>query len=147
MKMLIATFVAGLGLALLAALLWQDPDARSIRGGERETSRSTPSAASTPTASTTTTPPPRIVTTEQLYFGRPYETITIEGTYQGAATATTLRVQLRRPGGWTDFPLPVVTDEAGGFRAYVELGRGQYRLRIVDPATGLSSRVLKLLLL
>jgi hypothetical protein len=61
--------------------------------------------------------------------------------------AATLRIQLRVPGGWEDFPLAVVTQETGSFQAYVELGRGEYRLRLVDPATGTTSKTLTLLLL
>ena len=60
--------------------------------------------------------------------------------------ATELRVQLRQANGWTQFPLPVVTQPSGKFRAYVELGQGQHRLRIVDPDRGRASRVLTLLL-
>ena len=59
---------------------------------------------------------------------------------------TTLRVQLLQPDGWQSFPLPTVTRESGYFRAHVELGAGRYRLRLVDPATGITSRTLTLLL-
>ena len=52
---------------------------------------------------------------------------------------------MRRAAGWTWFPLPVVTQPSGEFRAYVELGAGQYRLRLVDPETGVKSQVLTLL--
>jgi hypothetical protein len=60
--------------------------------------------------------------------------------------ATELRVQVREAGGWTSFPLPVVTRPSGEFDAYVEMGAGQYQLRILDPATGTTSEVLILLL-
>jgi hypothetical protein len=89
----------------------------------------------------------RIATSSLFYFGRAFETIPIPGSYQGVAGAATLQVQLRRASEWSPFPLPVVTQPSGEFRAYVELGRGQYRLRIVDPATGTTSRVLTLLVL
>ena len=98
-------------------------------------------------ASATPAPAARIETTERVFFGRPNETIAIPGTYHGVTAAATLRIQLRVPGGWEDFPLAVVTQETGSFQAYVELGRGEYRLRLVDPATGTTSKTLTLLLL
>ena len=45
-----------------------------------------------------------------------------------------LRVQRWEGGRWLDFPLPAVTDQAGQFTAYVELGGpGRYRLRCSIP--------------
>ena len=61
------------------------------------------------------------------------------GTYHGVTRATELRVQLLGPSGWSEFPLPVVTKPSGEFQAYVELGPGEHRLRLVDPATGVLS--------
>jgi cytoskeletal protein RodZ len=107
---------------------------------------STPSTSSAP-ASASPASAASIETTERVFFGRPHETIAIPGTYRGVTAAATLRIQLRVPGGWKDFPLPVVTQETGTFQAYVELGRGEHRLRLVDPATGTTSKDLTLLLL
>jgi hypothetical protein len=110
---------------------------------------SNPASSPAPHPSGTLTPSTSgvaIRTSKDFYFGRPYETIAISGRYVGAEQATELRVQVLRPGGWQTFPLPAVTKESGRFRAYVELGGGQYRLRLVDPATGTRSGVVTVLL-
>ena len=142
---LVAAIVAAFGLALPATLL--------LRGDDQPTSvdrAADPQATETTSAPSTATAPPtsgtRIVTTSSFYFGRPFETIHIEGRYRGVHGARELRVQLRHANGWTQFPLPVVTKPSGRFRAYVELGQGQHRLRIVDPDRGETSRVLTVLL-
>jgi hypothetical protein len=105
-----------------------------------------PSPSATPSSSASAPSGPTIETTSEVYFGRPYETIPIPGQYHGVQRATELRVQVRLPEGWQSFPLSAVTNASGHFRAYVELGAGEYRLRLVDPATGISSRILRLLL-
>ena len=70
---------------------------------------------------------------------KPFQTVEIEGTYRGGAD-TSLRVQRWEGGRWLDFPLPTVTDQAGQFNAYVELGQpGRYRLRLLDPDSGVTS--------
>ena len=70
---------------------------------------------------------------------KPFQTVEIQGTYRGGAD-TSLRVQRWEGGEWLDFPLPAVTDQAGQFTAYVELGQpGRYRLRLVDPNSGVTS--------
>jgi hypothetical protein len=125
------------------------------------TSQTSPTSPTSPTSTTSTTTPtsptatatptetaasePRIETSDLFYFGEPYETIQIPGTYSGVDGPARLRLQMRRAAGWTWFPLPVVTQPSGEFRAYVELGAGQYRLRLVDPETGVESHVLTIL--
>jgi len=70
---------------------------------------------------------------------KPFQTVEIQGTYRGGAD-TSLRVQRWEGGQWLDFPLPTVTDQAGQFTAYVELGGpGRYRLRLLDPNSGVTS--------
>jgi serine/threonine protein kinase len=70
---------------------------------------------------------------------KPFQTVEIQGTYRGGAD-TSLRVQRWEGGQWLDFPLPTVTDQAGQFTAYVELGQpGRYRLRLLDPNSGVTS--------
>jgi serine/threonine protein kinase len=70
---------------------------------------------------------------------KPFQTVEIQGTYRGGAD-TSLRVQRWEGGQWLDFPLPTVTDQAGQFTAYVELGQpGRYRLRLLDPDSGVTS--------
>ena len=52
-----------------------------------------------------------------------------------------LRVQLWVEGKWFAFPIPAKTDRSGQFTAYVELGQpGRYRLRVVDPDSGMTSK-------
>ena len=147
-----ATVVAFVGVLVTGAFLMRDPSPPATDGAADPTTQaSTTPASSAPPSS----PPPsaspasaaRIETAERVFFGRPHETIAIPGTYHGVTAAVTLRIQLRVPEGWKDFPLPVVTQETGSFQAYVELGRGEYRLRLVDPATGTTSQDLTLLLL
>ena len=173
MKGLVASFVAVLLAAFIGAFLMTDRHGATSTAGDVPAApgpssgsptsgpTSTPSASTALTSTTGATPTPtsgatspssttavrRIATTARFYFGRAYETVHIPGTYQGIDAATRLRVQLRRPHGWSQFPLPVITQPSGDFQAYVELGRGQYRLRLVDPATGTTSRVLTLLVL
>ena len=153
MKIIVATIVAFVGVLVSGAFLMRDPSPPSTDGAADPTTQaSTTSASPTPSSASPSTASPdsavRIETTERVFFGRPHETIAIPGTYHGVTAAATLRIQLRVPGGgWKDFPLPVVTQETGSFQAYVELGRGEYRLRLVDPATGTTSKDLTLLLL
>lgn len=68
------------------------------------------------------------------------DVVPITGSFP-ARPGATLRVQLQhRSGSWASFPLPAVVDAAGRFTTYVELGRrGANRLRVVDPASGLTS--------
>ena len=71
---------------------------------------------------------------------RPFETVRIRGSYPDGAD-TLLRVQRWEDGKWLAFPLPAKTDKSGQFTAYVELGQpGRYRLRLLDPSTGLTSK-------
>jgi hypothetical protein len=71
---------------------------------------------------------------------RPFETVRIRGSYPDGAD-TLLRVQRWEDGKWLAFPLPTKTDKSGQFTAYVELGQpGRYRLRLLDPSTGLTSK-------
>ena len=73
-------------------------------------------------------------------FAKPFQTIPIHGTYRGAVD-TLLRVELWESDTWRAFPLPMKTDRAGRFTAYVDLGRpGRHRLRVVDPDSGVTSK-------
>jgi hypothetical protein len=77
---------------------------------------------------------------------RPFQTVRIQGTYRGGAD-TLLRVQRWEGGKWLDFPLPTKTDQSGQFTAYVELGQpGRYRLRVLDPDSGVTSKTLVLVI-
>ena len=71
---------------------------------------------------------------------KPFQTVRIQGTYRGGAD-TFLRVQRWEAGKWLAFPLPTKTDQSGQFTAYVELGEpGRYRLRVLDPDSGVTSK-------
>jgi hypothetical protein len=71
---------------------------------------------------------------------RPFQTVRIQGTYRGGA-GTFLSVQRWEGDKWLAFPLPTKTDQSGRFTAYVELGQpGRYRLRVLDPESGVTSK-------
>ena len=77
---------------------------------------------------------------------KPFQTVPIQGTYRGGGH-TLLRVQRWESGKWLDFPLPTKTDESGRFTAYVELGQpGRYTLRVLDPDSGATSKILVLVI-
>jgi hypothetical protein len=71
---------------------------------------------------------------------RPFEAVRIQGTYRGGA-GTFLRVQRWEGGEWLDFPLPTKTDQSGQFITQAEFGQpGRYRLRVLDPDSGVASK-------
>jgi len=77
---------------------------------------------------------------------KPFQTVPIQGTYRGGEHSL-LRVQRWESGTWLDFPLPTKTDESGRFTAYVELGQpGRYTLRVRDPDSGVTSKILVLVI-
>jgi cytoskeletal protein RodZ len=77
---------------------------------------------------------------------KPFQTVPIQGTYRGGGH-TLLRVQRWESGKWLDFPLPTKTDESGRFTAYVELGQpGRYALRVRDPDSTVTSKILVLVI-
>ena len=70
---------------------------------------------------------------------KPFQTVRLSGIYQGGAD-TLLRLQRWEEGDWLAFPMPTKTDQEGRFTAYVELGQpGRYRLRVLDPDSGVTS--------
>jgi hypothetical protein len=77
---------------------------------------------------------------------KPFQTVRIHGTYRGGGD-TFLRLQRWESGKWLDFPLPTKTDESGRFTTYVELGQpGRYALRVRDPDSGVTSKILVLVI-
>jgi hypothetical protein len=71
---------------------------------------------------------------------RPFEAVRIQGTYDGGAD-TFLRVERWEGGKWLAFPVPTKTDQSGRFTAHVEFGQpGRYRLRVLDPDSGVTSK-------
>jgi serine/threonine protein kinase len=72
-------------------------------------------------------------------FAKPFQIVPIRGTHRGGAD-TFLRVERWEEGKWVPFPLPTKTDQSGQFTAYVELGQpGRYRLRVLNPDSGVTS--------
>lgn len=69
---------------------------------------------------------------------RRLDAVPLTGSYRPGAT---LRVQLADSDGeWSSYPLSIVVDDEGHFSTFVELGRtGPNRLRMVEPATGVTS--------
>ncbi len=132
------------GLAAVAPLLLLRGTDGTGRVDSARDAASTPSRSSSPASAPDQAGFP-IETSSSTYFGRPFETVRIDGRYPGARGRTSLRVELREADGWTRFPLPAVTQPSGDFQAYVELGGpGIYRLRVVDPDQGATSSVLEL---
>jgi tRNA A-37 threonylcarbamoyl transferase component Bud32 len=77
---------------------------------------------------------------DSAHSAKPFQTVRIQGMYRDRAD-TFLRVQLWESGQWQAFPLLTKTDQSGQFTAYVELGRpGHYRLRVLDPDSGVKSK-------
>jgi hypothetical protein len=71
-----------------------------------------------------------------------YETVRLQGRFDGAEAGTALEVQARRGDGWRAFPLPTMVNEAGRFSAFAEMGRpGRYQLRVMDSESGRTSNV------
>ena len=113
---------------------------------------STPIQSATPSGGQSTTEPPAsaprsgsaegeaIQVTDVAASARPFETVRIRGSYRDGAN-TVLRVQRWEDGKWLAFPLLTKTDKSGQFTAYVEFGQpGRYRLRLLDPSAGLTSK-------
>jgi hypothetical protein len=122
------------------------------RGSGERAVESTGTQSATPGGEPSTTEPPAsaprsgsaageaIQVEDVAASARPFETVRIRGTYRGGAE-TFLRVQRWEGGKWLAFPLPTKTDKSGQFTAYVELGQpGRYRLRVLDPSSGLTSK-------
>jgi len=147
---LAATTLAAL---LIGALLLANRDVGGVTAQ--------PDAAVTATATMPVNRPPsersdestdtgRIESTIQLVdpsdSARPFEAVRIQGRYRGGAD-TFLRVQRWEGGKWLNFPLSTKTDQSGHFTTFVEFGQpGRYRLRVLDPDSGVTSKPFVLVL-
>ena len=98
----------------------------------------TPSAGNKKSAPSTVE---HVIQVEKVdHSAKPFQTVRIKGTYRGGSDAI-LRLQCWEEGKWLAFPLPTKTDRSGQFTAYVEFGQpGRYRLRLLDPDTGVMSK-------
>ena len=150
LTLLVLAVLVVLNVAWLGLLLSRASDERA---GQSSSSRSaTPGVSSSSGPSSASGPrsgsaEQRTIQLEDLAdSAKPFQTVRIQGTYRGGGD-TFLRVQRREDGKWLDFPLPTKTDESGRFTAYVELGQpGRYALRVVDPDSGLTSKVFVLVI-
>jgi hypothetical protein len=143
----LALAATALAALLIGALLF----AASRDGGVTARSVPTVTATATATATKPTSEPsnestgtggegPTIQLEDLPDSARPFETVRIQGTYRGGAD-TFLRVQRWEGGEWLAFPVPTKTDQSGQFTAYVEFGQpGRYRLRVLDPDSGATSK-------
>jgi len=143
-----ATALAAL---LIGALLF----AASGDGGVTAHSVPSVTATATATVSEPTSEPsnestageePTIQLDDLAESARPFQTVRIEGTYR-RGPARFLQVHRGEGGEWLAFPLSTKTDKFGQFTAFVELGQpGRYRLRVVDPESGVTSETFVLVI-
>ena len=142
-----------LAVLLIGALLF----GVSRDGGVRAQSIPTVTATATATASKPTSEPsdkstatggkvPTIQLEDLADSARPFQTVRIKGTYRGGPD-TFVQVQRWEGGEWLASPIPAKTDESGQFTTFVELGPpGRYRLRVVDPDSGVTSETFVLVI-
>ena len=77
---------------------------------------------------------------------KPFEPVRISGNYSGRS-GKLLQVQQREGNRWLSFPMTARTDRHGHFNILVEFGKpGRYRLRVLDPDTGVESESFVLLI-
>ena len=145
LKLLVLAVLVILNVAWLGLLLSRAPGELAVES--TSTQSATPSGLSS-SAGPSPAPDPKNGSEEEQTIqledvadsARPFETVRIQGTYHGGAD-TFLRVQRWQGGKWLDFPLPTKTDQSGQFTAYVEFGQpGRYRLRVLDPDSGVTSK-------
>jgi hypothetical protein len=150
LTLLVLAVLLILNVGWLGLLLSRAPGERAVE--------STGTQSATPSGRSSTTDPPAsaprsgsaegeaIQVKDVASSARPFEAVRIRGTYRGGAE-TFLRVERWEDGKWLAFPVPTKTDKSGQFTAYVEFGQpGRYRLRMLDPSSGLTSRPFVLLI-
>ena len=113
--------------------------------GSAPTSTRTPGGASDNTGSGSAEE--RTIQLKDLALSaQPFKAVGIQGTYNGGAD-TFLRVERWEGGKWLTLPLPTKTDQSGQFTTYVEFGQpGDYRLRVRDTNTGVTSKIFVLVI-
>jgi hypothetical protein len=149
--LLVLTVLVILNVVWLGLLLSRASDERA---GQSSSSQSATPGGVSPSNGPSSASDPRSGSAEQRTIqledladsAKPFQTVRIQGTYRGGAD-TFLRVQRWESGKWLDFPLPTKTNESGRFTAYVELGPpGRYALRVLDPDSGVTSKILVLVI-
>jgi hypothetical protein len=152
LKMLVLAVLIMLNVISLGFLLSRAPGERAVESTSTQSvspggvsSSADPAAASGP-RSGSVEEGETIQVDDVADSARPFETVRIQGTYRGGAD-TLLRVQRWEEGKWLAFPVPTKTDESGQFTTYVEFGQpGRYRLRVLDPGSGVTSKLFALLI-
>jgi hypothetical protein len=151
LTLLVLTVLVILNVVWLGLLLSRASDERA---GQSSSSQSATPGGVSPSSGPSSASDPRSGSAEQRTIqledladsAKPFQTVRIQGTYRGGAD-TFLRVQRWESGKWLDFPLPTKTNESGRFTAYVELGPpGRYALRVLDPDSGVTSKILVLVI-
>jgi hypothetical protein len=105
-----------------------------------------PSSSASSSSSSSGTPHPKqpkpiSLLARQATVG-PGERIDLTGVYPAAGGAT-LQVQRFEAGAWTDFPVTVPV-RGGQFATYITTSRtGRTRFRVLDPASGKTSNVVR----
>jgi hypothetical protein len=131
----LALAATALAALLIGAFLFAASRDRGV------TAQSVPTVTATPAATPTKpTSEPTIQLEDLPNSAEPFQTVRIEGTYRSGPDRF-LQVQRWEGGKWLAFPVPTKTDKSGKFTAYVELEQpGRYRLRVLDPGSGLTSK-------
>jgi hypothetical protein len=143
----LALAATALAALLIGALLFAASKDRGVTAQSVPTVMATSTATvakptSKPSNETTRTgrQEPTIQLEDLADSARPFQTVRIEGTYRSGPDRF-LQVQRWEGGKWLAFPVPTKTDKSGKFTAYVELEQpGRYRLRVLDPGSGLTSK-------
>jgi hypothetical protein len=135
---LAATVMAAL---LIGALLFVANRNRGVAA------QSVPTVTATATATATKpTSEPTIQLEDLPNSAEPFQTVRIEGTYPSGPNKF-LQVERWEGGEWLAFPLHPKTDKSGRFTAFVEPGPpGRYRLRLLDPESGVTSKTFMLVI-
>jgi hypothetical protein len=75
-----------------------------------------------------------------LLTAKSYQTVEVRGTYRGGASRF-VQAERREGGKWVAYPVPAKSDKTGRFTAFVDSeAPGRYRLRVVDPQSGVTSK-------
>jgi hypothetical protein len=144
-------------LVVLALVLWalvwreyhtSDPAPRGTQAATPSPTLQSPSApvATSKPGASPTQPAPTITLRSANSSVRPHQTARLTGRISEGAKGVSLRVQQLVGARWINFPLPVLSNDAGRFTAYVELSQpGRIILRVLRPDTGVSSNVVVVL--
>jgi hypothetical protein len=146
LKLLVLGVLVILSVVWLGLLVSRGPGERAIES--TATQHASPGDLSSMTARPSAPADPRNGSPEERTIqvedspdsATPFQIVRIQGTYRGGPN-TFVQTQRWEGGRWVAFPVPTKTDQSGQFTAYVELAEpGPYRLRVVDPDSGVQSK-------